>query len=171
MVQVAAKTLVLIVPHSQDPGRLYAYSQLWAPAALAAVKAQIAHASSALRSSLQTLGLSGPSTGDERRANASAAGPIGRIALSVDLQAAALRFENHPLERHLTCTLPVHLRTASAVAALHDMASEYEALRATAVTRSATHQASDPQVPQVTELPLADNVCADLVQPLLLQHR
>jgi hypothetical protein len=191
---------VMIVPHDQDPGRLYAYSQLWCPAASQALKAQAhsaAHALSAAMHRAKARQTSGSAAGiaaaaiaastpaahgsPERMHGTAASQSTKRVSVSLDLAAAAFRFERHPLEQRLALTRAPHARTAAAVAALHGAGGEYEKMRIVAVSRAAAaHRGGGggssgergQQQPQpLSDLLAAGALHAALLRPLLAHDR
>jgi hypothetical protein len=176
-VMLTGTSAVAIVPHCQDPGRLYAYAQLWCPSAASTLRAAWRSAASALSSAARSL--RAPSSTATVYAIQVARGaphtPTSipkRISLSIDLPEAALRFESHPLERHLTLTHAIHLQTAASIAALHGMSGEYEKMRLSAVSRAAAHRSSpDPKAPNMAEMYSAGTLMTTLVQPLLWHNR
>jgi hypothetical protein len=142
------------VPHDQSPGRLLAYSRLWAPLANQAIRSQLNTAFEALRQNVQKAGFlkraepqpieslscsslprSCASIPDCIRGLASRS-PV-RVYLDLDLVDVAARFEQHVLERHLAITYPVHQRIAAAQEALDEAMNEYGKMLETAVARAA----------------------------------
>jgi hypothetical protein len=165
-VMIAAVSLVAMVPHDQDPGRLYAYTQLWCPAAASALCADAAAARRALQ---EAFGKPVTNQGPEQAHTQSP--PASRVCVSLDVQTAALRFERHEVERRLSLTHAVHAHTAAALAALHGAGGEYEKMRIAAVSRAAAHRSAAVAIsaPKLSEL-LAASAVHDALVPALLTH-
>lgn len=172
---LTGQSVLAIVPQTQDPGRLLAYAQLWCPATARTLGGMAADAKQAILLGAQKLRAAAErsQTPAPDEASMPKRASSTRIALSFDLESAALRFEAGALERHLCLTRDVHLRTAAAVAAHSAAADDLESLRGGAVARAmaAVKRGGDPGASQVAELPGGDMVHAALLRPLIVQHR
>jgi hypothetical protein len=126
-VSFKAKSAIVIFPHTQDPGRLYVYSRLWCPVALHTLKERFVEAKNAWRTGVGAAGA------HPARSDATARHASRRIALTLELGYAALRFECSLLERRLCITRAIHLQTASAVTALDKVRALFAAHRSASI--------------------------------------
>lgn len=177
---VSGRMLLLCVPHSQDPGRLYAFSRLWEKPLLQVVRAHmqdlkesISRAKALLKpqelpeaasnSSLGATASPSASEGGENQANvATPAEEIIKkpsaqlsIKLSCEISELAVRIENHSLERKLCLLYPVHKRTAALQTALSAAMGAYGTMQETSLARASAKRSekSDKSVVQEPELP------------------
>jgi hypothetical protein len=174
--------VVLCVPHSQDPGRLYAFSRLWEKPLLQVVRAHlqdlkeaIARAKALIKppekeiakeaSSASLAATASPSASDGWENHVSVAPPPEEsvkkpnaqlsIKLSCEISQIAVRIENHSLERKLSLLYPVRKRTAALQTSLSAAMAVYSSMHDKAVARSSTKRSekSDKIILNDLELP------------------
>lgn len=147
---ITGQQLLLILPHSQDIGRFYAFTGLWQKPAVQLLQVQArstARALTAVAASLSRcpgLQLEHAVTG--RPAASSQIGTAHdvqpRIQLSMSMAEASLRMESHPLERRLAILRPVRMKTAAAMSTLDSAMNEYERMAKTSAARAAAKKPS-----------------------------
>lgn len=188
----SGQAVVLCVPHSQDPGRLYAFSRLWAKPlsqvvlshvhdlkeAITPAKALLQPQAISQDASNTSLGVTvAPSASDVVDPQPSAALPIDEglkrpkaqlsIKLSCDISEMAMRIEHHTLERKLCLLYPVHKRTAALQTALSAAMGTYASMHETSLARASAKRSekSDKSAVQEAELPadIDDRLSRNLV--------
>lgn len=177
----SGRMLVMCVPHSQDPGRLYAFSRLWEKPLLQVLRAHINDLKEAMlnakallkaaakipkdasHSNLGPTASSNASDGGETQTNVIPPAEEGikkrsaqlSIKLSCEIAEMAMRIENHTLERQLSLLYPVRKRTAALQTSLSAAMGVYATMHETAVARALAKRSekTDRTVVKETELP------------------
>jgi hypothetical protein len=170
--------VVLCVPHSQDPGRLYAFSRLWEKPlfqvvrahlqdlkeAIARAKALMKPQETEISKAASSLAAS-PSASDGWENHASVAVPSEEgvkkpkaqlsIKLSCEISEMAMRIENHCLERKLSLLYPVRKRTAALQTSLSAAMAAYSSMHETSMARASAKRSekSDKIVVNEVETP------------------
>eukprot|EP00892_Ulva_mutabilis_P001713 jgi/Ulvmu1/11542/UM078_0032.1 len=183
-VTVTGQTAVLLLPHSQDIGRFYAFARLWLKAAMQLLEVQARTTSKSLNSlaadincytngetsmSLSPIAATGPASALPPRTLAATAQP--RILLVVSLAQVAVRMESHPLERRLAIIRPVLMHTAAAMASLDSAMGEYERMAKTSAARAAAKKPSIAASMLAHELQDSSEILERLSGHVVLQHR
>lgn len=177
--------MLLILPHSQDIGRFYAFTRVWQRPALQLVRLQAnatAQAVSALAAHLR-----GPPDTQQGHALAvsafaakpepgvGSAGPAHdlqpRIHLSMSLSEAAVRMESHSLERKLSIVRSVRSRTAAAMMTLDSAMGEYDRMAKTSAARAAAKKPSIAASMLAQEFQDSSEVRERLTHQLVSQDR
>ena len=104
-VQLSGAVGLVAVPHDQDIGRVYLYTERWVAAAVPLLKARVAELNRALAAARDASGVSAP---------AETSSPALRLELAIDLDKFAFRFETSALERRLTLLRAAHVSAAAA---------------------------------------------------------
>lgn len=155
-VSITGQRVLLILPHSQDIGRFYAFTRVWQRPALQLVRLQAkatAQAVSALAAHLrgptdtqQGHALAASALAGKPEPGVSSAGPAHdlqpRVHLSMSLSEAAVRMESHSLERKLSIVRSVRSRTAAAMITLDSAMGEYDRMAKTSAARAAAKKPS-----------------------------